>query len=134
MCLMTAAEEILERRGRCVLHLARLRLLAATVVGEPLPPAIADDISKEISLILAEAFAATLAVISAAGSRRHAVTVFLDVRLARLASAAGQVTDAVKAQDTALLHRSLSRFEALMSAMWTVELATSGQVTVTAGQ
>ena len=131
---MTAAEDILERRARCVPHLARLRLLAAAAVGEPFPPAIADDISKEVALILAEAFAAALAVISAAGSRQHAVTVFLNVRLARLVSAAGQVTDAVKADDAALLHRSFSRFEALISAMWTVELASASQATVTAGR
>ena len=65
---------------------------------------------------------------------RAAPTVFLDVRLARLVSAARQVTDAVKADDAAFLHRSSSRFEALISAMFTVELATAGQVTVTAGR
>jgi hypothetical protein len=51
-----------------------------------------------------------------------------------LAAAARQVTDAARANDTVLLHRSLSKFEALMSAIWTVELATSGRVTVVAGR
>lgn len=135
MRMMTAAQDILERRARCGPRLARLRLLATPPVDESFPPAMAEDISKEISLILAEAAAATRVVVSASGGgRRHAVAAFLDVRLARLVSAAREVTDAAKAADTGQLHRSVSRFDALTSAMWTVELATSGEVAVVAGR
>jgi hypothetical protein len=129
---MTAAEDIAERRVRCAAHLARLRLLAAPPAGEPFSPAMAEEISQQISLILAEAAAATQAVVSAAaGSRRRPVAGFLGVRLDRLMSAATEIIDAVKAADAALLHRNVRRFEALTSAMWAVELAMSGrEVTV----
>ncbi len=126
---MTDAQNIQERRARCAPHLARLRLLAGPGAGEPFLPAVADEIGQEISLILAEADAAARAVVAAAaGTRRDAVAGFLGVRLARLASAARETTDAAKEADTAVLHRKLHRFEALTSAMWTVEQATSGQL------
>jgi hypothetical protein len=126
---MATADDIRDHSARCAPHLAWLRVLTAREAEEPFPPALADEVSQEISLILAEVHAAARAAVAAvAATRRNAVSGFLEVRLTRLAAAAREAADAAKEADTAALRRKLGRFEALTSAMWAVELATSPQL------
>lgn len=122
---MAAAADIPDHRAHCMPQLARLRMLAWHEPGEPFRPSLADEISQATSLVLAEAQAAWLAIAAAvAGSRRGAaVAGFLAPRLARLETTAAEAVGAAKDSDAAALRRHLSRFEALTSAMWTVQLA-----------
>jgi hypothetical protein len=100
-----------------------LRALAGHQPGEPLSSAVADEVGQETSVILAEAEAAAGTALAAfTGSGRRAVAGFLAARLARLATAAREATDAAKESDAGMLHRTLCRFEALTSAMWAVQL------------
>ena len=77
---------------------------------------------------VAEATDAILAEAEAAGRETRAVGgdgpdpgIFLAVRLSRLAVAAGEAVAAAGAGDFTQLRRHLRRFEALTSAIWTVQ-------------
>jgi len=125
---MVTAYDIRDHYAHCTPHLARLRMVARYEVGEPLPAAVADEVGHEISVILAEAqTAASVAVAAVTGTRRRAVAGLLSARLARLAAAAREATDAAQQADVAMLGRKLRRFEVLTSAMWTVQQAMSGR-------
>jgi hypothetical protein len=107
-----------------------LRALAGHGPGEPLSPAVADEVGQETSVILAEADAAARAALAAfTGSGRRAVAGFLAARLTRLAAAAREATDAAKESDAGMLHRTLRRFESLTLAMWAVQLGIPGPAT-----
>jgi hypothetical protein len=100
--------------------LARLRLLARQDAGAPLPPGAAGEVGHAATAIVAEADAAVAAV---AESSRNSATVFLAARQARLAAAAADVVAAAADGSAAALSRHLRRFEALTSALWTVQHA-----------
>jgi hypothetical protein len=92
--------------------------------GEPLPPALADEVDEITSAILTEAGAALEAAVAAVpGTRRTAVAAFLGGGVDRLAAAADEAVSAAKDGDAAALRRCLHRFEVLTSAMWMVQLA-----------
>ena len=99
---MTAADRAGGYDARCVLLLARLRLLARADAGAPLPPGAAGEVGQVVGAIVAEADAAVTAV---ADSGHRSAAVFLAPRQARLAAAAGEV------------------IAALTSALWTVQHA-----------
>ena len=124
--VMTAAHRIRECYARCVPRLARLRLLAGadvgTDVGAPLPPGAAGEVGQAARAIVAETSAAGQAAVAAiAESRRGSAAAFLAVRQARLVAAADDVAAAAEDGSAAALSRPLRRFEALITALWTVQ-------------
>lgn len=119
---MTAAHRTRECYARCVLRLARLRVLAGDGAGAPLPPGAAGEVGHAARAIVAETGAAGQAAVAAvAESRRRSATVFLGARQARLAAAADEVVAAAEDGSAAALSRPLRRFEALTTALWTVQ-------------
>ena len=117
---MTAARRTRECYVRCVPRLARLRLLAGA--GSPLPPGAAGEVGQAARAIVAETGAAGHAAVAAvAESRRGSAATFLAVRQARLLAAANDVAAAAKDGSAAALSRPLRRFEALTTALWTVQ-------------
>ena len=119
---LTAAHRARECYTRCVLRLARLRLLAGDGAGPPLPPGAAGEAGQAAREIVAETGAAgQAAVASVAESRRGSAAVFLAARQARLAAAADEVVAAAEDGSAAMLSRPLRRFEALTTALWTVQ-------------
>ena len=110
--------------ARCVPLLARLRLLARQDAGAPLPPGAAGEVGHAATAIVAEADAAGHAAVAAvAESDRNSAAVFLAARQARLAVAAADLVAAAADGSAASLSRHLRRFEALTSALWTVQHA-----------
>ena len=110
--------------ARCVPLLARLRLLASEEAGAPLPPGAAGEVGHAATAIVAEADAAGHAAVAAvAESSRDSAAVFLAARQARLTAAAADVVAAAADGSAAVLSRHLRRFEALTSALWTVQHA-----------
>ena len=120
----TAADRTRGYDARCVPLLARLRLLARTDACAALPPGAAREVGQAASAIVAEADAAGHAAVAAvADSGRRTAAVFLAARQARLAAAADDVVAAAADGSAAALSRHLRRFEALTSALWTVQAA-----------
>jgi hypothetical protein len=110
--------------ARCLRLLARLRLLASQDAGAPLPPGAADEVGHTARAIVAEADAAGHDVLAAVAERsRRSAAVFLGPRQARLAAAADDIVAAAEDGSAAALSRHLRRFEALTSALWTVQRA-----------
>jgi len=120
--VMTAAHHARECYTRCVPRLARLRLLAGDGAGAPLPPGAAGEVGQAARAIVAETGAAGQAAVAAvAESRRGSAAVFLAARQARLAAAADEVVAAAEDGSAAALSRPLRKFEALTTALWTVQ-------------
>jgi hypothetical protein len=120
--VMTAAHRARECYTRCVLRLARLRLLAGDGAGAPLPPGAVGEVGQAARAIVAETGAAGQAAVAAvAESRRGSAAVFLAARQARLVAAADEVVAAAADRSAAALSRPLRRFEALTTALWTVQ-------------
>jgi hypothetical protein len=120
---MTAADRTRACYTRCVPHLARLRLLASDGAGAPLPPGVAGQVGHAAGAIVAETGAAGQAAVAVvAESRRGSAALFLAPRQARLAAAADDVVAAAR-DGGAALSRPLRRFEALTTALWTVQCA-----------
>jgi hypothetical protein len=124
----TIAGQILAHRSRCVRPQLRLQALARIEPGEVTSRgAIASEVRDATNTVIAEAEAAGRdALATAAGGREHA-EVFLGVRLARLMTAADDAVSAAHSGDAARLRRQLRHFEALASAIWTVQRAVYGQ-------
>ena len=119
---MTAAHRARECYTRCVPRLARLRLLAVDSAGAPLPPGAAAEAGQAARAIVAETCAAGQAAVAAvAEARRGSAAAFLAARQARLAAAADEVVAAAEDGSAAMLSRPLRRFEALTTALWTVQ-------------
>ena len=120
--VMTAAHRARECYTRCVLRLARLRLLAGDGACAPLPPGAVGEVGQAARAIVAETGAAGQAAVAAvAESRRGSAAVFLAARQARLVAAADEVVAAAADGSAAALSRPLRRFEALTTALWTVQ-------------
>ena len=119
---MTANEEIREHQARCQPHMLRLRMLARGDYG-PMPTAA--EVAQATGAIIAEVAAGSLAASSAAGYRQAQPGggTFLQVRLNRLSAAAEEAIAAARDGNTTLLGRVLLRFEALTTAIWTVQHA-----------
>ena len=119
---MTTPETIKEHRKRCQPYLARLQLMAAEAGPAPAAPAVAEVIAATAA-ILAEAQAAGQDVRAASGRWRDGAgaAALLQGRLNRLASAAGDAISAANQGDQVHLIRHLRRFDALTTAIWTVQ-------------
>ena len=119
---MTAAHRTRECYTRCVLRLARLRLLAGDGAGDAAAarcgrrsgPRGPGDRGRNRRRRASRRGRRR-------GSRRSSVAVFLAARQARLAAAADEVAAAAQDGSAAALSRPLRRFEALTTALRTVQ-------------
>jgi len=114
---MTVADRTEDHRAPCLLYLLRLRMLALEGEGAALPWLIAGEVTQAMEAILAE----VEAEIRAATEGSQGTGIFLAVRLMRLAAAADDAIAAASAGDFTQLSRHLRKFEALTSAIWTVQ-------------
>jgi hypothetical protein len=119
---MTTDQEITDHQARCQPYVLQLRMLARGDYG-PMPTAA--EVAKATGAIIAEAGAGARAVSSASEYRQvqPGAGTFLQVRLDRLATAAEEAIAAARDGNAALLRRVLRRFEALTTAIWTVQRA-----------
>jgi hypothetical protein len=117
---MTVADRTEGHQARCLPHLLILRMLASDDAEVPSPWLAMAKVAEATDAILAEAETAGREV-RAVGGDGPGPGIFLAVRLSRLAVAAGEAVAAAGAGDFTQLRRHLRRFEALTSAIWTVQ-------------
>jgi hypothetical protein len=122
---MSVADQIRDHQARCLPHLTSLRMLAQGETGTPLPRRVLVEIAGATSAVLTEAEAASRAALTATHASGHdpGYGTFLRVRLDRLAAAADDAITAARAGNRAEMRMHLHRFEALTSAIWTVQQA-----------
>jgi len=98
-------------------------MLARGEAGMSQPLQIVAEVTETTGAVLAEAEAADRAARAAdeVNLRSPVAGMFLRVRLNRLAAAAEHAIAAARAEDFARMRHHLRRFEALTSAMWTVQ-------------
>jgi hypothetical protein len=103
-------------------------MLVRSEAGMSEPLQIVAEIAEATGAILAGAEAADHFARAAADVNRAepVAGMFLRVRLNRLAAAAEDAIAAARAEDFARMRHQLRRFEALTSAMWTVQDAVYG--------
>jgi hypothetical protein len=125
---MSVADQIRDHEARCLASLISLRMLAQGEAGAPLPRWVVVEVAQATSAVLAEAEAAGRAALAAVGvdSDHPGDGTFLRVRLDRLAVAATNAIAAAGAGDVGEMRRHLRRFDALTSAIWTVQDAVYG--------
>jgi hypothetical protein len=125
---MSVADQIQDHQARCVAPLISLRMLAQGEAGLPLPRWVVVEVAQATGTVLAEAEAASRAALTAAGvgGDHPGDGTFLRVRLDRLAAAANDAITAARAGDAGEMSRHLRRFDALTSAIWTVQDAMYG--------
>ena len=116
---MTVADRTEGHQARCLPHLLVLRMLASDAEA-PSPWLAMAKVAQATDAILAEAEAAGREARAASGDG-PGPGIFLGVRLSRLAVAAGEAVAAAGAGDFTQVRRHLRRFEALTSAIWTVQ-------------
>ena len=131
---MSTADPIKEHQDRCLAPLISLRMLAQGEAGTPLPRWVVVEVAQATGTVLAAAEAAGRAALAATGadSGPRGDETFLRVRLDRLAAAAGDAIAAARAGDFGEMRRHLRRFDALTSAIWTVQEAVYGSRRVSA--
>ncbi len=131
---MSTADPIQEHQARCLVPLISLRMLAQGEAGAPLPRWVVVEVAQATGTVLAEAEAAGRAVLSGAGvsGDHRGDETFLRVRLDRLAAAADDAIAAARAGDSGEMRRHLRRFDALTSAIWTVQDGVYGSPRVSA--
>ncbi len=129
---MSITDQIQEHQTRCLASLISLRMLAQGEAGAPLPRWVVVEVAQATGMVLAEAEAAGRAGLAAVGGDRPGDETFLRVRLDRLAAAADDAIAAARAGDSGEMRRNLHRFDALTSAIWTVEEAVYGSRRVSA--
>jgi hypothetical protein len=131
---MSVADQIHDHQARCVAPLISLRMLAQGEAGTPLPRWVVIEVAQATAAVLAEAEGAGRTALSAARTRgdRPGYETFLRVRLDRLAAAAGDAITAARMGECGEMYRHLRRFEALTSAIWTVQDAVYGSRQVSA--
>ena len=113
---MIIADEIREREARCQSHLARLRM-AARQGGHVTFPDLAAEVQVAASAILAEVEAVALV---SDGS-------FLGARRARVVMAADDAHRAARAGNMAELRGQVARLGSLVSAIWVIQRALTGE-------
>jgi hypothetical protein len=125
---MPVADQIKDHQARCLASLISLRMLAQGEAGMPLPRWVVVEVAQATGTVLAEAEAAGRAALAAVGvSGNHpGDETFLRVRLDRLAGAADRAIAAARTGDSGAMGRHLRRFDALTSAIWTVQDAVYG--------
>ena len=121
---MTVVEEMREHHTRCVPYRVRLRILARDEAAA-LPPGVVHEVCQATNAILAGAREAERAAVAAGtgGGRGSRVARFLAARLARLAAAADDALTSARNGNAVALRQHLRRFDALTSALWTVQLS-----------
>ncbi|HUB23548.1 MAG TPA: hypothetical protein VMA97_14235 [Streptosporangiaceae bacterium] len=131
---MSVADQIHDHQARCVAPLISLQMLAQGEAGTPLPRWVVVEVAQATSAVLAEAEAAGRVALAAvgAGAGHPGGETFLRVRLDRLAAAASDAITAAHNADCGEMRRHLRRFEALTSAIWTVQDAVYGSRQVSA--
>jgi hypothetical protein len=102
-------------------------MLARTPDDAALSREVAVEVRDATNAIIAEAEAMGRAAIMAAGERDPQAETFVWVRITRLAAAADRAVSAADSKDTSKLRADLHHFDALTSAIWTVERAAYGQ-------
>jgi hypothetical protein len=122
---MTFDDPVADRQLRCQRQLLRLRLLILSQDGMT-PARQAREIRDATNAVIAEVEATSRTVLEAARQEPGAET-FLWVRVTRLAMAADQAVNAARSGDTSGLDAHLRHFDALTSAIWTVQDAVYGQ-------
>ena len=122
---MTADDEIHDHQVRCQPYLLELHMLGRVEAG--LVPTAA-EVGRTTGAIIAEVGAASRAALAAAGDGRPypGAGPFLQFRLNRLTAAAEEAIARSQDGDFAALRRVLHRFDALTSAIWTVQDAVRG--------
>jgi hypothetical protein len=120
---MTAPDTIEDHQARCQPYMLKLRMIVLDEAGTALTWQAVTEVVQATGAILAEAEAAGSYARAAAGP---GTATFLSVRMSRLAGAANDAIAAAGEGDCSLLRRHLHRFEALTSAIWTVQQAVSG--------
>ena len=123
---MTVAGETQDHEARCLSHLISLRMLAHGEAGVPLPRWAAAEVAQAAGAILAEAEVACHAALIVSSGQNPVDGTFLRVRLDRLAAVADDAIAAARAGNSAAMARHLRRFDALTSAIWTVQQAVYG--------
>jgi hypothetical protein len=125
---MSVADQIHDHQAHCLAPLISLRMLARDDAGIPLPRWVVVEVAQATSTVLAEAEAAGHAILTAAGDRgdNPRAGTFLRVRLDRLAAAADDAITAARQGDSGAMRLYLRRFDALTSAIWTVQDAVGG--------
>lgn len=122
---MTTADLKGNRQLRCQRQLLRVRMQVLSQDG--MASAVqAAQIRRATNAVIAEVEATSRAVLEAGGHAPGAET-FLWVRVTRLAMAADQAVHAARNGDTSELDAHLRHFDALTSAIWTVQDAVYGQ-------
>jgi hypothetical protein len=126
---MNVTDDVRHHHTRCARDRARLRMLACDPGGAPLPPGAVRQVVQATSAILAEAREAARTALTAgpASRRPSGRRSFLAARLIRLENAAHEAIASARDGDAAALRQRLHRFDALTSAMWTVQLAECDQ-------
>ena len=127
---MTFADQIRVHQSRCHPHLLRLRLVARGEANVTAPAQIVAEVRDATNAILTEAESAIRAALATAADRPRepATETFLWARLARLATAADEAVSAARGGHAPGLRGRLRRFDALTSAIWTVQHGVYGQV------
>jgi hypothetical protein len=120
---MSVTDQIQEHRARCLAPLVSLRMLAQGEAGAPVSRRVVVEVAQATGTVLAEAEAAGRAVLTGAGvsGDHRGDETFLRVRLDRLAAAADDAIAAARAGDSGEMRGHLRRFDALTSAIWTVQ-------------
>lgn len=106
-----------QHESRCDRQLLRLRMLALRQDGTELSRRAADEIRDAAQAIVSEAEAMSLA---ASGRQETGPHTFLQVRIARLETAAGQAVDAARGGDIRELRAHVRHVDTLASAIRTV--------------
>lgn len=120
---MTFADQIREHQSQCHPHLRRLRLLARGEDDVIVPRQVTAEVREATSAVITQAEATIRKALAATAgkSREPAIETLLRARLTRLADAADEAVRAALVRDTPRLRSVLRRFEALTSAIWTVQ-------------
>jgi hypothetical protein len=126
---VTTVDPTGDRQLRCQRQLLKLRMLVLRQDGMA-PARQAAEIRDATNAVIAEVEATSRAVLEAGGHEPGAET-FLWVRVTRLAMAADRAVNAARRGDLAALDAHLRHFDALTSAMWTVQDAVYGQAPTT---
>jgi len=122
---MSVTDQIQEHRARCAAPLVSLRMLTHDEAGASLSRRVVVEVAQATGTVLAEVEAAGRAALAADGGHPGDET-FLRVRLDRLAAAADDAIAAARAGESGEMRRHLHRFDALTSAIWTVQDAVYG--------
>lgn len=117
-----------DHQARCRPYLLELRMLTRDQAAAAPARQLAAEIGQVTGAILAEveAVAQAASAVTTGSCHGPGVARLLEARLARLHGAARAAIAAAREEDTAGLRHQVRRFEALISAMWTVHSAVSG--------